>query len=109
MSGERNLYVYRLDITKPAGSDAPDWIPDDWEAISKRHGWYEPSFHWPTRRNYFSAEAAQRRAQLLREFGAGVAIMVGLVEWTGVWPEWLPVAAAGVSAAEETAEEATNG
>ncbi|HMA26058.1 MAG: hypothetical protein ACM33U_07595 [Solirubrobacterales bacterium] len=90
---ERPVYVYRLIVTKPAGSDAPGWQPEDWEDICERHGWgsygggldgprYFPPFRWSTRRNYLSSDAAGRRAQLLRECGAVVEIQPSqAVEW----------------------------
>jgi hypothetical protein len=91
-----NLYVYRLEVELPEGSLARDWRPAAWEEICKKRGWssvtrqiavddFESSFRWPRRRNYFSADQAQRQALLLRECGAKVAIRVGRAEWIGTW------------------------
>jgi hypothetical protein len=88
-------FVYRLDITKPDGADAPGWEPSEWCDICHEHDWLEhdwnddwgsrrtPPFSWPRRRHYLSRAAAEGRADYLRRCGASVHITIGRV----VWPE----------------------
>ena len=71
-----SVFVYRLVVTLPEGSDAPGWRPEGYE---DEYGRYqdddETPFRWPKRRLYLSASAASRRASLLTRWGADVAIV----------------------------------
>ena len=83
----RAVYVYRLAVTLPPGSDAPGWEPDSWVEWCEEHGWEEyeqdtgarnaPTFSWPRllqRKHFLSAPGAERRARMLRGFGALVEV-----------------------------------
>lgn len=72
--------VWRLDVTYPEGSDAPDWEPANWIPT------YDPEdrgFEWPRLRLYLSRSGAESRAKLLRGYGATVTVVGSEpVEWT---------------------------
>lgn len=82
------VYVYRLDITYPEGSDDLGWEPEGkwWE--HQRSG-YPPGpdveFHWPAEHLYLSSSGANKRAVMLRAWGATVTVMRSKpVEFPGV-------------------------
>lgn len=77
MSERRRLYVFRLIVEKPEGSEEPGWEPEGW-----RQPWMgeHNRFTWPRRRHWLSSEGASRRARQLREWGAKVRIEMALVE-----------------------------
>jgi hypothetical protein len=106
----KSVYVYRLVIDYPAGSDRPGWTPARWEeylagiadkrerARVRRHG-----FRWPREHLYLSAGGAHSRALLLQYFGARVDVQRSepvtwwedggdVMDW---WPE--PAGLDGVS------------
>lgn len=76
------IYVYRLVVTLPEGSTERGWEPDNWVAFCDDRGWSpvnderdETSFAWAlSRKHYLSGGAANRRANLLRGFGATVEV-----------------------------------
>lgn len=87
MTVERSVYVYRLKVTFPPGSSEPGWEPDSWPAWCEEHGWEDfdsatgardfPTFSWARflhRKNFLSASSAERRAKMLRTFGALVEV-----------------------------------
>jgi hypothetical protein len=81
--------VYRLHVTYPEGSHAPDGIPvAGWEPPGWQPGAaYDPEegpapFSWPRLRLYLSRNGAEARARWFREFGATVEIEESRpVEW----------------------------
>jgi hypothetical protein len=85
---DRQVYIYRLVVTLPEGSESWGWEPDNWAAWCKDHGWmaYDreegvTTFSWGryTRRKHFMSNgAAERRAKWLREFGATVVVQRSL-------------------------------
>lgn len=83
----RAVYVYRLDVTYPEGSTAPDWYP---EGYTPEEGYesdtgarYDLPFRWPRNRLYLSGGAAEARAKWLRKFGAhAVVVRSRAVEWS---------------------------
>jgi hypothetical protein len=77
------VFLYRLVVTKPEGSEEPGWAPEGWEEICEARGWWDPSaygendpppFGWPKRRLYLSAASAEYRAGLMRDYGATVVV-----------------------------------
>lgn len=91
----RDVFLYRLDVTYPEGSQRPGWEPPDWrEGLAEDIGragqgglsgcgadWCA-DFTWPRRRLYVSKTAARARKRLLERFGATVTIERSLpVEW----------------------------
>lgn len=66
-------FVYRLDVEIPEGSDRYGWRPENWEP--EVYDGEEWEFTWPRRRNYLSQTSADRRAQLLRSWGAKVEVL----------------------------------
>ena len=79
----RSKRVYRLDITYPPGSRALGWAPEGWECPHE-HGYDEgcAAFSWPLERLYLSWDGAHKRAKLLRNHGAEVAVATSLpVQW----------------------------
>jgi hypothetical protein len=71
----RTLYVYRLVVTLPEGSDEPGWRPEEYDdQYSRYQDDDETQFRWPRRRLYLSSEAAHARANLLRRWGADVKV-----------------------------------
>jgi hypothetical protein len=81
---ERRLYAYRIVLTLPKGADAPGWEPEDWIEICEEKGWWSsmdtygndepPPFRWPRRTMYFDGPSAEKRAELLRRYGATVEV-----------------------------------
>jgi hypothetical protein len=76
-----SVYVYRLVVTLLEGSTERGWEPDKWAALCDASGWPpinddldETSFRWLGRKHYLSGAAANRRADLLRAFGAAVDV-----------------------------------
>jgi hypothetical protein len=73
----RIVYVWRLEVTYPAGSREPGWSPPGWVS-----GW-EPDpdvgevevFRWPAVHDHLSRSGAETRAELLRRFGATVEVI----------------------------------
>jgi hypothetical protein len=102
---QRTLYVYTLNVDLPDGCHAPGWEPPNWYEIAEKKGWARGGdvlpFRWPRRRNFFSADRAQRVAHMLREFGAAVEIRVGRVQDVGGWGQVQPLSAGGARAAQE--------
>lgn len=83
----RRIYVHRLIITKPDGSDEPGWRPERWADLCVKRGWidddYEiPPFRWPRQLNYFSATGAERKARFLRYLGVTVRIASRAVDFS---------------------------
>lgn len=71
----RPVYVYRLVVEYPEGSQRWGWAPDGWE----KPEWdgnpdADLSFRWPQVRMCLSAGTAKRRAKLLESYGAKVLI-----------------------------------
>lgn len=97
-AAERNVYVYRLNVTLPPGSDVPGWEPDNWTEWCDQNGWtdYESDtgaattavFSWTKlmrRKHFLSGAGAEQRAKLLREFGAIVKVeRSNAVRWQNV-------------------------
>lgn len=75
---ERRVYVYRLDVVYPEGSDAPDWEPEGWEPMwgtEPETGAPERQvFRWPASRHCLTLGTAQRWATRLRNWGCKVEI-----------------------------------
>jgi hypothetical protein len=78
---ERTVYVYRLVIEYPEGSDKPGWKPACWGALLKdikdrgrRRAVRERGFYWPRERLFLSADGAWHRAWVLTRFGAQVEV-----------------------------------
>jgi hypothetical protein len=78
---ERIVYVYRLVIQYPEGSDRPGWKPACWGALLKsikdrgrRRAVRERGFRWPRERLFLSADGAYSRMGLLMQFGAQVQV-----------------------------------
>jgi len=69
----RSMFVYRLVVEYPEGSDAPGWEPEGWEPE-----WFTldetAPFRWPRVRSYFSLSGATARARLFARYGANVTI-----------------------------------
>lgn len=78
------VFVYRLRVTLPEGSEAPGWHPEGWEpAIFGEDDVQE--FRWPTRRHCLSVATARRWKQRLEGWGATVVIERSLpVSWETV-------------------------
>jgi hypothetical protein len=81
--------VYRLHVTYPEGSHAPDgipvagWYPADWQpgGAYLPEEWPAP-FSWPRVHLYLSKSGAEKRAKLFHSFGATVEIEESRpVEW----------------------------
>ena len=71
--------VYRLNVTLPPGSDDPEWEPPGWTDDDHYAG---QAFQWPRVTRYLSMSKAQRRADLLRKYGATVTVECSLpVTW----------------------------
>lgn len=77
----RRIYLYRLHVEYPPGSQELGWEPPGWrddpenEVIDPETGAPDcASFSWPFNRTYISQTAARRRADLFRSYGAGVTI-----------------------------------
>lgn len=77
----RPTYVYRLDITYPAGSDQPEWAPPGWEDDPESLAYEAETgaritadWHWPSERMYLSRAGAVHRAARLERYGASVTI-----------------------------------
>jgi hypothetical protein len=89
----RRVFLYRLGITYPEGSQEPGWEPPGWrEGLAVDLGRGQPDddwrpgycydFRWPRRRTYLSRAAAERQARLLERCGAKVTVVQSLpVEW----------------------------
>lgn len=78
---DRRTYLYRLNVQLPPGSDEPGWEPPGWsddpehKVQDPETGGYETAdFSWPALRAYLSPAAANRRATLLRRYGAVVTV-----------------------------------
>ncbi|MDE2468379.1 MAG: hypothetical protein KGL35_06460 [Bradyrhizobium sp.] len=82
----RVAYAYRLIVSLPEGCDADDWLPpcllDEEGSYVGRNGWEvdgvdeDGVFHWPRfDRAYLSERAANKRASLLRKYGATVEVL----------------------------------
>jgi len=75
---ERVIRIYHLDVVYPEGVGC-DNPPKAWcdfmdlLAEGGRPDW-EPEFHWPSRRNFFTLASAERRAGFLREYGCTVTV-----------------------------------
>jgi hypothetical protein len=90
-----NVYVYRLDITYPPGSEEPGWQPEGWEPQEYQitsgpdaGAWDSESFRWPRERMYFSKSGAEGRADLFRKYGAKVTVRRShSVTWPGLEEE----------------------
>lgn len=69
-------FVYLLVVEIPEGSDRRGWMPKGWfpDIVEGE----ETEFHWPPRRRYLSLTSADRRAQLLRSWGATVEVIRSL-------------------------------
>lgn len=70
----RTVYVYRLNIKFPPGSDQPGWRPADYDTTWLPEDADLRVFSWPKRRLYLSASAAEKRAAMLRRWGCTVGI-----------------------------------
>lgn len=77
-----SAYVYRLDVTYPPGSDEYGWAPEGWDDAPENQemepdtgAWGPAPFHWPAVRRYQSRGGAERRAELLRSYGATVTVV----------------------------------
>ena len=75
-------YLYRLDVTYPPGSNEYGWSPPGWDedptndAVEAETGApYTAPFWWPTHHVYQSRSGAKKRADLLRKYGATVALI----------------------------------
>jgi hypothetical protein len=84
----RPVYVYRLDVTYPPGSQEPGWEPPGWDALESDTDWFVDRYDemrwvgWPQNRLYLSPRGAKRRADLLCKYGATVEIVRSMpVEW----------------------------
>jgi len=78
---DRAVYVYRLVISYPPGSQEPGWKPACWDALLRdvkdkreRAAVRKRGFRWPRERKFMSASAAYRRSLLLQWFGATVDV-----------------------------------
>lgn len=79
MSGER--LVYRLDVTYPENTGA-GWEPDGWEDFIIDPD--SPGFQWPRVHLYLSRSGAEKRATLLRSYGAEVVVVASEpIKWRG--------------------------
>jgi hypothetical protein len=65
------LHVYRLNVTLPPGSGDPEWEPPGWDDDMHNAG---EGFRWPRVTRFLSQSAAERRANLLRKYGATVTV-----------------------------------
>ena len=86
----RKAFVYRLDIKYPEGSDEEDWEPEgEWWQYTWQYtrSGYSPDpadaeFSWPAEHLYLSASGADKRAYMLRKWGATVNVVRSKpVEW----------------------------
>lgn len=78
---DRRTYLYRLNVEFPPGIDEVGWEPPGWsddpehQVQDPETGGYEAvPFSWPLVRTYLSQTAANRRAALLRRYGAAVVV-----------------------------------
>lgn len=77
----RSVYVYRLTVELPEGSDDPTWRPpagtwnDDPESQPREDEEGDPiPWRWPHRRLFTSKNTAERQAKKLRSWGATVTV-----------------------------------
>ena len=70
----RQVYVWRLVVTLPEGSDEPGWEPEEWDGYKYGDESPDRRFVWPRRRLYLNGAAAGQRAALLRSWGAEVVM-----------------------------------
>jgi hypothetical protein len=72
-------HVYRLDITYPEGSDDGYWEPEgDWWEHLPRWDKYQSApevFEWPAEHLYLSRSGADKRATMLRAWGATAKVV----------------------------------
>lgn len=82
-----HMYVYRLVIQYPEGSDRKGWWPAAWYTLSDRarRKAIKKGFHWPKERKFLSASSAYDRAWLLRWYGAKVTVQRSAPI---TWPEF---------------------
>jgi hypothetical protein len=80
------VYIWRLAITLPAGSEQSGWEPAGWRQWL--HDQYGPQqaaereFTWPPRIHWLSAAGARKRRELLESWGATVEVTRSLpVGW----------------------------
>lgn len=80
----RLVRVYRLDITYPEGSQELGWEPPGW-TVTGPNGYFDeddPEFRWPAEHLFLSRSGANKRAALLRGYGATVTLVPSLpLEW----------------------------
>jgi hypothetical protein len=73
----RTAHVYRLQVTFPPGALRYGWEPPGWEP--DRDDQLDPAcdvyFRWPAIRDYLTKTNADRRAALLRSYGAEVTVL----------------------------------
>lgn len=81
----RTRYVFRLDITYPAGSRLAGWEPDWWRRPPEPPD--REAFRWPRNRLFLTRENAMRRAAWLRGCGALVNVVRSQPV---VWPDDTP-------------------
>jgi len=81
MPRPRYVYVYRLLIQYPEGSDQPGWQPAAWSQLARTGRWWSyvlpkrpARFRWPRERMWLSSSAAYHRAYLLRVLGCSVTV-----------------------------------
>lgn len=86
----RHVYVFKLEIEYPEGSQQPGWTPEHWPTPNRLGSfwrWVLPAdrskaFKWPKERVWLSSVAAYRRAWLLRSLGCSVVVRRSLrVQW----------------------------
>lgn len=81
LSEDRPVYVYRLEISYPEGSDAPGWLPPRWDQyvrklpLRTRRKVRRTGFRWPRERMFLSSSGAYGRAAQLIRFGCDVEII----------------------------------
>jgi hypothetical protein len=98
---DRPVYVYKLVVSYPPGSDEPGWVPFCWNELlagvkdrRQRQALRRRGFRWPKERLFLSHSGAWGRAGLLSWCGATVEVRrSGEVTWwedtdaADWWPE----------------------
>ena len=91
----RPIHVYRLEVVYPEGSQEPGWEPENyaeiWERLNPDYT-SDPNydgpiwpFAWPRAKTYLGAAGANKRADMIRAYGAKVEVRRSLpVEWPEV-------------------------
>lgn len=84
LAAPRYTWVHRLHVKVPLESMTdPWWRPENYNTAESVHRLGpDDRWRWPTRRQFFDADAAYKRAHLLKRWGATVRVESRRVEWT---------------------------